>query len=203
MKNSLLPLLTLIIGLAAGYYFFSGKAQKTTPSLNTSSTYTSATSISYDEAKLLVDTFGTHWMDDNTDRIGGKGWKTRSVFLPLKELDSLVAALDAERKKDGKTDGMRIYFARYPKFHADGKTPYDHPRLNTIVMVSTKATKILPRGAHDSLTIHLDYFGSPNKKSPMGLFALDPQNRGELCPDNCDGASLLCPNPDDPTCPIP
>jgi len=202
MKKLLLPLLTLIIGFAAGYYFFNGKA-KTATLIGPTGPFTSQTSISYDEAKLLVDTFGTHWMDDNNDHMGGKGWKTRSVFLPLKELDSLVAALDAERMKDGKTDGMRIYFARYPKLHPDKKTPYDHPRLNTIVMVSTRATRILPRGAHDSLTIHLDYYGSSDKKKPMQLFALDPQNRGELCPDNCDGASLLCPNPDDPTCPIP
>src|SRR4051812_9305259 len=74
MKKLLLPLLTLIIGFAAGYYFFNRKA-KTAAFGGSTGPYTSATSISYDEAKLLVDTFGTHWMDDNSDHMGGKGWK--------------------------------------------------------------------------------------------------------------------------------
>lgn len=198
MKKLLVPLLTLIIGFAAGYYFFNGKTKTT---IGTSGgLITSDNSISHEEAQMLVDTFGARWMDDSNNRMGGKGQKTRSVYISLKELDSLTTGLDNERKKNGATDGIRIYFGRYPKYHPDGKTPYEHAFHNTIILVSTKTTRILPRGAKDSISIHLDYYGATNKKIAMGMFALDPQNRNDLCPDNCDGATLLCPDPNDPTC---
>src|ERR1700744_4859649 len=158
MKKLLLPLLTLIIGFAAGYYFFNGKTKTT---IGTSGgPIMSDNSISREEAQMLVDTFGAHWMDDSNNRMGGKGQKTRSVYISLKELDSLTTALDGERKKDGTTDGIRIYFGRYPKYHPDGKTPYEHAYHNTIILVSTKTTRILPRGSKDSISIHLDYYGA-------------------------------------------
>ena len=202
MKNALFPLLTLIIGFAAGYYFNSAK-MKEDPKLASRTLggpYPSENSISIAEAQMMVDTFGMYGMQDKNHRPGGKGEKTRSVFFPLTKLDSLVAALDDARKKDGKTDGIRIYFGRYPKMQMDRKTPYPHPYLNTIIMVSTKLTRILQKGAKDSISIHLDYYGATNRNKPMFMLAVDPQNRNELCPDICDGATLVCPDPTDPTC---
>lgn len=203
MKNLLFPLVTLIIGFAAGYFFFSCKeGESGKPSAVTMSApgnYTSENSISYDEAKMMVDTFGMYGMQDASHRPGGKGAKTRSVFMPLTKLDSLVAALDAARKIDGKTDGIRIYFGRYPKLQLDKKV-YNHPFMNTIIMVTTKYTKILQKGAKDSIGIHLDYYGASTRSKPMFMLMVDPQNRNELCPENCDGATLVCPDPTDPTC---
>ncbi|MDB5031566.1 hypothetical protein [Mucilaginibacter sp.] len=192
MKKLVLPLITLIIGLVAGFYYANSKSTATAAvaALTDTAGFKSENSISYDEAKMLVDTFGTRGLDDDSNKPGGRGSKTRSIFMPLSKLDSLVAALDAARKKDGKTDGLRIYFGRYPKLQLD-RMPYQHPYRNTIILVSTKDTSVLPKGAKDPIHIHIDYFGAPNHKLPMHLFAVDPQNRGEMCPNNCDGALLL------------
>jgi hypothetical protein len=202
MKNLFFPLVTLIIGFAAGYYLCHSK-QTTQPAMvgmeAPATAFPSENSISYDEAKMMVDTFGMYGMQDASHRPGGKGAKTRSVFLPLSKLDSLTAALDAARKIDGKTDGMRIYFGRYPKLQLD-KSPYKHAYMNTIVLVTTKLTRILQKGAKDSISIHLDYYGAPTKGKALRLMMMDPQNRNEICPDNCSGATLVCPDPTDPTC---
>jgi len=198
MKKLTLPIIMLLIGFIAGYYISKGKSTATVAS--GTGEFKSESSISYDEAKLLVDTFGMYGLEDAKKVPGGKGSKTRSVFMPLTKLDSLVAALDAARKTDGKTDGIRIYFGRYPKFHPDGKTPYTHPFRNTIVLVSTRDTSVTVKGSTQPLRIHIDYYGAPNHKLPLHMFALDPQNQGELCPDNCDGALFVCPDPTDPTC---
>ena len=203
MKNLFLPLLTLIIGFAAGYYFCNSRshqaAQGAMSSMSADAIYPSENSISYDEAKMMVDTFGMYGMQDANHRAGGRGLRTRSIFMPLSKLDSLTAALDAARKKDGKTDGLRIYFGRYPKLQLDKKA-YPHPFMNTIIFVSTRLTKVLQKGALDSISIHLDYYGAPNKSRALKMMADDPQNRAELCPDACSGATLVCPDPTDPSC---
>lgn len=202
MKKLVLPLITLIIGFAAGYYFNASKS--TAPATATAALaindYHAENAISLEEAKLLVDTFGTKGLDDADNRPGGKGPKTRSIFLPLKKLDSLIAALDAARAKDGKTDGLRIYFGRYPKFMPDGKTRYQHPFRNTIILVSTRDTAVIIKGTTQPVNIHLDYFGDPTNPKKIQTFAIAPQNRGEMCPDNCNGAILVCPDPTDPNC---
>jgi hypothetical protein len=196
MKKLILPIITLIIGFIAGYYFNKGGLTTTRPVTE----YSSKNSISQEEAQMLVDTFGMYGLQDANRVPGGKGPKTRGSFIPLKELDSLVAALDAQRKLNGKTDGIRIYFGRYPKFQPDGKTQYPMAYHNTIILVSTKDTTIIPKGSKDPIRIHIDYFGSRDRKRVLGLYAEDPQNRADLCPDNCDGALLVCPDPNDPNC---
>jgi len=196
MKKLLLPLITLIIGFAAGYYFTKTKAPAATA---LTGPFTSGNSISQEEAQMLVDTFGMYGMEDAHHKPGGKGSRTRSAFIPLAELDSLCAALNAERLINHVTDGIRIYFGRYPKMQMDGKTPYEHAFHNTIILVSTKTAHVLPKGSLDSVKIHLDYFGSQNKKLVLRMFT-DPQNRNALCPDDCDGATLVCPDPTDPSC---
>jgi hypothetical protein len=179
----LLPLITLIIGFAAGYYFNASKS--TAPATATAALaindYHAENAISLEEAKLLVDTFGTKGLDDADNRPGGKGPKTRSIFLPLKKLDSLIAALDAARANDG-------------------KTRYQHPFRNTIILVSTRDTAVIIKGTTQPVNIHLDYFGDPTNPKKIQTFAIAPQNRGEMCPDNCNGAILVCPDPTDPNC---
>src|SRR5476649_2093649 len=101
MKKLTLPLIMLLIGFIAGYYI--SKGRNTAAVTSGTGEFKSENSISYDEAKLLVDTFGMYGLEDANHVPGGKGIKTRSVFMPLTELDSLVAALDAARKTDGKT----------------------------------------------------------------------------------------------------
>jgi hypothetical protein len=198
--KKLFPLLTLIVGFLAGYFLFTLKNKPTTTGTTPGGPYTSENSISQEEAQLLVNTFGTDWMDDANQKPAGKGEITRSIFLPLTKLDSLCAALDAARKIDGVTDGLRIYEGRYPLMRPDGKTPYEHPYHNTIIMVTTKYTHVLTRGVKDSVYIHLDYYGKGSKKKAMNMLVEDPQNRGELCPNNCLGATLVCPDPTNPTC---
>ncbi len=202
MKKLVFPLITLIAGFAAGYFYANSKTTATGPAAAGKMALTdfhSDNSISYDEAKLLVDTFGTKGLDDANGKPGGKGLKTRSIFIPLTKLDALVAALDAARAKDGKTDGIRIYFGRYPKMQLDRK-PYEHPYRNTIIIVSTKDTAILQRGGKIPVNMHLDYFGAPNHKTATFMLMVNPENRGEMCPNNCDGAILVCPDPTDPNC---
>jgi len=199
MKKLVLPVLTLIIGFVIGYYFAQSKSTGVA-ALSVGHTQVSENSISREEAQMLVDTFGRYGMEDANHKPGGKGLRTRSSFIPLKELDNLVATLDSARAKDGKTDGIRIYFGRYPKLHPDGKTPYEHPYRNTIIMVSTRDTSVIRKGGNQPTRIHIDYFGAPNKKLPMNMFFIDPQNRTEQCPDNCDGSTLVCPDPTDPSC---
>src|SRR5471030_2947847 len=130
MKKLVLPVLTLIIGFVIGYYFAQSKSTGVA-ALSVGHTQVSENSISREEAQMLVDTFGMYGMEDANHKPGGKGLRTRSSFIPLKELDNLVATLDSARAKDGRTDGIRIYFGRYPKLHPDGKTPYEHPYRNT------------------------------------------------------------------------
>jgi hypothetical protein len=202
MKKLVFPLITLIVGFVAGYFYANSKAPASGPAAESKMAITdfhSDNSISYDEAKMLVDSFGTQGLDDGTGKPGGKGVKTRSVFIPLTKLDALTAALDAARKIDGKTDGIRIYFGRYPKMQLDRK-PYEHPWRNTIIIVSTKDTAILQRGGKQPVNMHLDYFGAPNHKTTTFSLMINPENRGEMCPNNCDGATLVCPDPSDPDC---
>jgi hypothetical protein len=202
MKKLVFPLITLIVGFVAGYFYANSKTTATGPVAAGKMAITdfhSDNSISYDEAKMLVDTFGTQGLDDANGKPGGKGAKTRSVFIPLTKLDALTAALDAARAKDGKTDGIRIYFGRYPKMQLDRK-PYEHPWRNTIIIVSTKDTAILQRGGKIPVNMHLDYFGAPDHKKATFMLMLNPDNRGEMCPNNCDGATLVCPDPSDPNC---
>ncbi|MBC7399744.1 MAG: hypothetical protein H7289_07340 [Mucilaginibacter sp.] len=202
MKKLVFPLITLIVGFVAGYFYANSKTTATGPVAAGKMAITdfhSDNSISYDEAKMLVDTFGTQGLDDGNGKPGGKGAKTRSVFIPLTKLDALTAALDAARAKDGKTDGIRIYFGRYPKLQLDRK-PYEHAWRNTIIIVSTKDTAILQRGGKQPVNMHLDYFGAPNHKVATFMLMVNPDNHGELCPNNCDGATLVCPDPSDPNC---
>jgi hypothetical protein len=195
MKKLLVPIITLIIGFAAGYYLTKSKGAATA----LTGPFAAKNSISQEEAQMLVDTFGKYGLEDAKQVPGGKGQKTRSSFIPLGQLDSLVAALDAEKKTIG-TDGLRIYFGRYPKYHIDGKTQYEMAYHNTIVLVSTRDTMVKTKGGLQPVRIHLDYFGSKDKKKIMNLLVEDPQNRTELCPDNCDGSLLVCPDPTNPAC---
>jgi hypothetical protein len=198
--KKLFPVITLVIGLVAGYYLFSLKGKSGATDTITGDNLTSQNGISMKEAKTLIDTFSTHWMEDAKQRVGGKGEITRSAFIPLKELDSLVAALDAARKRNGVTDGIRIYMGRYPKMQPDGKTPYPQAYHNTIVLVTTKYTRILSKGAKDSIYIHKDFYGLTNRKVPVYLFGDDPLDRTQLCPNDCQGATMVCTDPTDPTC---
>jgi len=198
--KKLFPVITLVIGLVVGYYLSSLKGKSGSVGSITGDSLKSQHGISLKEAKTLIDTFSAHWMEDAKQKVGGKGEITRSAFIPLTELDSLCAALDAARKKNGVTDGIRIYMGRYPKMEPDGTTPYPLPYHNTIVLVATKYTHILSKGAKDSIYIHKDYYGLGNKKALVYLFGDDPLDRTQLCPDNCQGATLVCTDPTDPTC---
>ncbi|MES2376235.1 MAG: hypothetical protein V4553_06645 [Bacteroidota bacterium] len=191
MKKLVFPLITLIVGLVAGYFYANSKTTATGPAETKMAAVTdfrSENSISYDEAKMLVDSFGTQGLDDGNGRPGGKGPKTRAVFFPLTKLNALVSALNAARAKDGKTDGIRIYFGRYPKMQLDRK-PYEHPFRNTIILVSTRDSTIMKDKI--PVNIHMDYFGAPNHKVATFMLMVDPENRTEMCPNNCDGATLV------------
>ena len=109
--------------------------------------------------------------------VSGTKQNTRSVWFHLDTLDSLVNLMKLERialqqgdpnKKDGVTDGVRIYFGRY-KTHDSANMK----ERNTLLFVSTVWV--------DSAQGHRDYHN--NQKRTV------PANNGELSPPNNFGLS--------------
>jgi hypothetical protein len=85
--------------------------------------------------------------------------QTQTVWLCLKRLKALVKQLEEEEKAGWGTDGLRIYFAKYP---ADYTANPAHKDRNTLVFVSTKQENRVTD--NKPAVIHLDYFKSLVKK---------------------------------------
>lgn len=115
---------------------------------------------------------------------GKKSPNTETVWLSLARLQYLVAKLDSEKSAYG-TDGLRIYFARYPKNDPDSIAD-----RNTLVFISTKSAK-----NQNGDSIHLDYYTESKSGVKKGL-GTPPENKGEICPPPAQcctvGATLLC-----------
>lgn len=103
---------------------------------------------------------------------------TKAVWFPAQQIIDMAEALKRED-----ADGLRIYFARYTKdiienynqnAGEDSRIDIKDADKNTIIFVSTRKENGKPR---------TDYFED--------LYPFEPENRGELCPDNCPDSELL------------
>jgi len=128
-------------------------------------------------------------------QITDKGSYTEAAWFPARQIAQL-----AEKVKSFGGDGVRVYFARYTqeiideinKLEYGDKIPANYVDMNTVLFVVTKVINGVPK---------TDYFtdkvghGHPHKKGNHPVcdppLPTDPDNRGNLCPDVCDGKSPL------------
>ncbi|MEX8547656.1 MAG: hypothetical protein V5804_08650 [Mucilaginibacter sp.] len=105
---------------------------------------------------------------------GDKEPITHCVWFSLEQINKMVAILNLEKFFGCKTDGVRVYFAKYTENTAPEKSKKQYIGRDTVVFVSTKK--------HDDGVSHIDYFDhllpeSTNEDKHEML----PENRGELC----------------------
>lgn len=135
-----------------------------------------ATSISLDDARRMTQAF--------RESRGNDPKCTKSVWFPLKQIETMIAFLKQE-----KADGLRIYFGRYTQTaitnlnaEADKKpVPTTYLDRDTVIFVSTEKNK-------DPKKPSVDYFHYKGKQEEMKTakgIVFDPENRGEICPLDC------------------
>lgn len=170
MKNFILPVALLIIGLTLGYYL--GKQNDPGNSTSRIEPLTEKDKISLGVVKMMVARYKKTYESDPS--------YTNSVWFPIDQMHDMTKLFKSEG-----ADGIRIYLGQYsseaiqianrnmgPSEHA---IPEKYKNRNSIVFVSTRNQNGAPRS---------DYFSSK--------FLGEPQNRGLLCPpDVCDSASLI------------
>ncbi|KQR72262.1 hypothetical protein [Pedobacter sp. Leaf176] len=125
----------------------------------------------------------------------GKGTYTEAAWFPAGQIAQL-----AEKVKSFGGDGVRVYFARYTQEIIDAinkldygdKIPDSYVDMNTVLFVVTKVINGVPKT--DYFTDKLGH-GHPHKKGNHPIcnppLPTDPDNRGGLCPNECDGGSPL------------
>lgn len=185
MKNSLFSILALFVGVGIGYLIFNVKKESVQVSdsskelakgwIGSCGLADPATQLCLNDAHAMVLNYDPKKIDNFEN--------TRTVWLPYNRIVQLYEYLKKDYE-DGKTgtDGLRIYFARYPQTDQAG-VKYEHPNYNTLVFVSTKKNKA-------DTTKHDDYY--------VQVGMITPENKGELCPPgDCptNGARLLDPKP--------
>lgn len=131
---------------------------------------TSLTSVPLPFAKEMAKTFRKNQVRTNND--------TKSIWFPAEQIIAIANALEKE-----KADGIRIYFGQYTddvikklnEIPGAEKIPEDYAGKNTVIFVSTREEKGVKK---------TDYFS--DMKHPMV-----PENRGELCPNDCPDSPML------------
>ena len=184
MKKLLLVTLTILL--------FSCKVQQSNQSASTHpSTSASSDSIEISEntARVMTHKYRPH-------AVGFRN-QTRTVWLSTSRIKMLYDILQYDTDQGLKTDGLRIYFAKYPGKDSSGQK-YPHAYRNTLVFVSTKDSTV--HKGKGTLTYHRDYYtgasvngikSQSNIKSTNRIVSI-PENKGELCPPgDCAGALLL------------
>ncbi|PWS32079.1 hypothetical protein [Pedobacter paludis] len=91
---------------------------------------------------------------------------TKAVWFPLEQIERIYNSL-----KERNSDGLRVYFGQYTKEAAAGLPDYYIGR-NTVIFVPTTKAK---------------GYGDPIHDDDLGT---DPENKGEICPQACDGTAL-------------
>ncbi|TDO23881.1 hypothetical protein [Pedobacter duraquae] len=187
-KSLLLAVFTFLAGLGVGYLSFHkpdyGAKEREIGEMDISNfaiwkckgdIVDSTAQICVDSAYQMVQGFSGIDLNNQPN--------TRTIWFSFERIENLYKRLkyDRDTMKYG-TDGIRIYFAKYPKEYAPGHA-HPHAGQNTILFVSTK----------DSLQkkYHRDYYTQSPRPIP-----LTPENKGELCPPgDCpgNGALLLAP----------
>ena len=114
---------------------------------------------------------------------------TEAAWYPATQIQQL-----AKKLTSCKADGLRIYFARYTKeiINQINQLPYgdaiseSYTDQDTLLLVITKVVNGVPR---------TDYFTDKQLTrghgGGVGADPYDPENRGDLCPNDCDGKSPL------------
>lgn len=117
-------------------------------------------SIPVEVAKQMVDAYTQYNKEHPSDAY------TKAVWFPLEQVERIYTTL-----KEQNADGLRIYFGQYTKESASGM-PDDYIGRNTVIFVPTTKAKGYGGDIHqDDLSV-------------------DPENKGELCPNQCDGTAL-------------
>lgn len=189
MKKSLLiSAITFVIGLGLGYLFFNKPQvlpQEDQEDVDISSygigkcdgTIDRSSQLCLDSAYQIVQGYKGIGLDLKQN--------TRAVWLPFSRIENLYFLLKNEQEKMG-TDGLRIYFGRYPKEYEPGKR-HPHAKQNTLLFVSTKSDSVKTKEGL-FVKIHRDYFNQ--------VIGTIPENKGELCPPgDCPGSGALLLGP--------
>ncbi|GAA3966459.1 hypothetical protein GCM10022246_19240 [Pedobacter ginsengiterrae] len=126
-----------------------------------------------------------------------KGTFTEAAWFPAQQIKQL-----AEKLAKFEGDGIRVYFGRYTqeiidsinKLEYGDKISDRYVDMNTLLFVVTKVIDGKPR---------TDYFiekvshGHHHHKDSLKKYGgttpdpTDPENRGDLCPNDCDINSIL------------
>ncbi|WP_412467056.1 hypothetical protein [Pedobacter sp. KLB.chiD] len=92
---------------------------------------------------------------------------TKAVWFPAEQILDIAKSMS-----EGKYDGLRIYFAQYLEGAIDG-VPESYEGKNTLLLVPT-----IPGMGNSN--------GEPDHDDDLGNIG----NRGQGCPDQCNGADL-------------
>ncbi len=92
---------------------------------------------------------------------------TKAVWFPAERILEIAKSMS-----EGKYDGLRIYFAQYLEGAIDG-VPESYEGKNTLLLVPT-----IPSVGSGN--------GDDNHKDDLGNIG----NRGQGCPEQCNGADL-------------
>lgn len=120
--------------------------------------------IDVNVARKMVEAFGVEATNTNAHSY------TKAVWFPAEQILEM-----AEKMKEGKYDGLRIYFAKYVA-ESLNDIPESHNGRNTVLLVPTFAAG------------NTNHLGAATKDHEDDL--TDIENRGTLCPSMCDGAEL-------------
>jgi len=114
------------------------------------------------------------------------GTYTNSTWFPAGQITSL-----AKKMTEFGGDGIRIYFGRYTpdiisqinKLEYGDKIPDSYADRNTVLLVITKMV---------DGKLRTDYFVEKGYGDNLcGPVPTDPENRGTICPPECDGSGAL------------
>lgn len=157
--------------------FVACKVHQTTPTGGTASS--ESVVISEDTARKMVRKYHPHSV--------GLRVQTRTIWLSKDRIKLMYDELQQDTPNI-KSDGLRIYLAKYPKIKSqNGK--YEYAFHNTLVFVSTKDSirHVIGKKLQDSIIhTHWDYFIGKQKR---GIYFI--QNKGELTPPGDEEGALL------------
>lgn len=125
-KNLLFIVIGLLVGFAGGYFYRKSTEGGETPGQNPTvqtqqegpevqaSNAQAVTEkrfgepITYEEAKLMYDTYTTHWVQ-------GRNYRTRSLWFRYHEIEEYIRNIDKEIEGDTSKIGIRFYFGAKPE----------------------------------------------------------------------------------------
>jgi len=124
---------------------------------------------------------------DNQKKLGETDF-TEAAWYPATQILQLAKKLTA-----CKADGLRIYFARYTEeiINQINKLPYgdvvseNYKDMDTLLLVITKIVNGVPRTDYFTDKQLTKHYGG------VGADPYDPENRADLCPDQCNTKSPL------------